>query len=190
MKRDLTESLLGWLVASRGHFGQIAVRATAAGWELRHVEDAGREDLALFTRWQDARQLAALDDAGAFRALKTARTLRHGWRLVLPDAESMRRALDYFYPAMLGIWRAHSLRELTPVPLRATLERQTGMYAVTKKLTDAQAESVIAELCGGCLKRRLWGNDAPLEPSATLLCHEACNLFVAEARKAVKARAE
>ena len=64
------------------------------------------------------------------------------------------------------------------------------MYAVTKKLTDAQAEAVIAGLCGGCLKRRLWGNDAPLEPSATLLCHEACNLFVAEARKAVKARAE
>lgn len=189
MKRDLTESLAAWLAAGGGHAGQLAVRATPGGWELRHVEDADREDLALFTRWQDARNLAALDDAGAFRPLKTLRTLRHGWRLVLPDAESARRALDYFYPAMLGVWRAHTLGELAPVPLRATLERQTGMYAVTKKLTDAEAAAVIAGLCGGCLKQRLWGSEALPKTPATLFCHEACNLFVAEARKIVKNRA-
>ena len=188
MKRALIESLAGWLAAGGGHVGQIAIRSVPEGWKLCHADDADRGDLALFTRWQDARQLAALDDAGAFRPLKTQRNLRHGWRLVLPDAESVRGALDYFYPAMLGVWRAHSLRELISVPLRATLERQTGMYAVTKKLTDAEAQTVVAELCGGCLKRRLWGNAAPVETSATLLCQEACNLFVAEARKAVKAR--
>ena len=184
----MTEHLCDWIAAGGGRVGQIAICAVPEGWELRHEDDAERGDLSLSVRWQEARQLAALDDAGAFRPLKTQRNLRHGWRMLLPDAESARLALDYFYPAMLGVWRAHSLRELIPVPLRATLERQTGMYAVTKKLTDAEAEAVVAGLCSGCLKWRLWGNGAPVGMSRTLLCHEACNLFVAEARKVVKAR--
>ena len=192
MKRDITEHLREWIAAGGGRVGQVAVRATPEGWELRHEDDSERGDLSLSVRWQEARQLAALDDAGAFRPLKTQRNLRHGWRMLLPDAESARRALDYFYPSMLGVWRAHTLRELVPVPLPTTLERQTGMYAATKKLTAPEAEAVVAGLCSGCLKRRLWGiaapDDSPVEASATLLCHEACNLFVAEARKVVKAR--
>jgi hypothetical protein len=88
--------------------------------------------------------------------------------------------------------------------LRDTLARQTGMYAVTKKITDAQAQMMIGGFCrtdGGCLKRILW-DVAPGVPVTSLpaekfqmrgaadtlplLCHEACNLLVAKAREVVK----
>src|SRR6185369_5494031 len=111
------------------------------------ADDAGRGDLQLYSRWQEARTLANLDDAGAYRMLKTAPTLRHGWRLVAASIEHLRRALDYFYPAMLGMWLAERRGELAPTCLRETLGRQTGMYRVTQKLTDPQAQELIRQTC-------------------------------------------
>jgi sirohydrochlorin cobaltochelatase len=183
----------------------LLISALREGWELRHERDAGRDDLETFSRWQEARLLANLDDAGAYRALKTAPTLRCGWKLVLPDAHAVRLALEYFYPAMLGVWIAHRNGELAPVDLRETLARQTGMYRITQKLTDEQAQRLVARQCrtnGGCLKTILWrvgaGVSIPLLPpekfrpeatpadSLPLLCQEACNILVAAARKMVK----
>jgi sirohydrochlorin cobaltochelatase len=188
VSRDLTAELAAWLAAGGSRIGQLAIRDL----ELRHEEDAARDDLALFTKWEDARKLANFDDDGKFRPLKTAPNLRHGWRLVLPDIASLRLALDYFYPAMLGVWVSQTRGELQPVPLRATLDRQTGMYAVTKKLTDEQGRAMVDRFCAGCLKRRLWdGQPASTAPGALpLLCHEACNLLVAEARKVLRGKSE
>jgi hypothetical protein len=105
---------------------------------------------------------------------------------------------------MIGIWASHQHGTLTVVPLRDTLARQSGMYAVTKKISDAQAQTMIGEFCrtdGGCLKRILWPiapgvpvTSLPAEKfeavaapnSLPLLCHEACNLLVARARVVVK----
>ena len=105
MMRDTTQELERWLHAGGKVAGQIAIARADTGWELRHTndaqcdgDDAGRDDLATFSKYEDARTLANLDDAGAYRALKTAPNLRHGWRLVLPDAHAVCLALDYFYP--------------------------------------------------------------------------------------------
>lgn len=204
---DTDAALTDWLEKGGRHIGQITIAKTADGWELRHTDDAGRDDLRLFTTCADARPLANLDDAGAYRALKTAPNLRHGWRLVLPDVASLRSALDAFYPAMIGVQLARERGELTPVHLRDTLARQTGMYRVTQKLTDEQAQALIASQCrcdGGCLKTILWRispelpvNSLPAEKFAErgggewpLLCHEACNILVAAARKVVKGEAK
>ncbi len=193
MSRDLTASLAAWLEAGGTRLGQLAIRAIAEGHELRHHEDTGREDLELFTRWEDARGLANVDDAGAFRPLKTAPNLRHGWRLVLGTLAEVRKALDYFLPAMLGVAESFARGELVAVPLRTMLDRQTGMYAVTKKITDEQARALVERFCAGCLKHRLWELTTPSSATVPvgsgeflLLCHEACNLLVAEARKVVK----
>lgn len=193
---DLSQFLTAWLDAGGITIGEVAIRRAGAGFEMRHREDAGREDLVEYDRAVAARELANYDDAGKFRPLKTAPNLSHGWRLVVPDMAALRHALDYFYPAMLGVAQSHSRGELTPVPLRATLARQTGMYRVTQKITDAQASTMIDSFCAGCLKERLWGIDPPnpQPPSCApgsfpLLCHEACNLLVAKAREVVK-RAE
>jgi sirohydrochlorin cobaltochelatase len=157
----------------------------------------GRADLTPFAGADAARGLAILDTAGNFRPLKTARDLRRGWRLTLADVRELRRALDFFYPAMTGVWLSRRRGELAPVPLRETLARQTGMYAITKKITDAQARAMIDSFCAGCLKQRLWeiasaNPHAPAFPANALplLCHEACNLLIAKAREVVKQSAQ
>ena len=186
--RTLTQSLAAWLENGRRRIGQIAIADSAHGWELRHVEDFSRDDLARHEGANAARHLANLDDAGAYRPLKTAPNLRHGWRLAVRDVEELRRALDYFYPAMTGVWLSQTLGDLQPVPFRETINRQTGMYRVTQKITDEQARTMIDSFCASCLKCRLWDAQTPVDDATSipLLCHEACNLLVAEARKVVK----
>ena len=205
MIRDTTEELEQWLRAGGKRVGQMSILPLEGGWELRHTDDARRDDVALFSKCEDARLLANFDDTGTYRPLKTAPNLRHGWRLVLPNVQAMRLALDYFYPAMLGVWLAHGPGEVTPVELRETLGRQTGMYRITQKLTDEQAQHLLAKQCrsnGGCLKTILWRISAvvsiPLLPpekfrtdatpadSLPLLCQEACNILIAAVRKMVK----
>jgi sirohydrochlorin cobaltochelatase len=201
--RDTTAAFADWLVHGGRRIGQLLISQDTAGWELRHVDDAGRGDLALFVCWQDARALGNLDDAGAYRPLKTAPTLRHGWRLVVRSIRDLRCALDYFYPAMLGMWLAEQSGEVAPTCLRDTLARQTGMYRVTQKLTDRQAQELIRHTChdGACLKTIRWPiapgvpiESLPAEKFVTagetanwpLICAEACNILVAGARKVVK----
>lgn len=189
MNEPLTHALADWLEKGRTRIGQIVILKHADGWELRHAEDIERTDLTAHEGPEAARHLANLDEAGAFRPLKTAPNLRHGWSLTLRDLESLRRALDYFYPAMPAIWRDWTRGEVRPVPFRETLGRQTGMYRITQKITDDQARTMIDSFCAGCLKCRLWDEQSPRDDarSIPLLCHEACNLLVAEARKVVKA---
>ncbi len=110
--------------------------------------------------------------------------------------------------AMLAAWTED---RLTTTPLRETLDRQSGMYRVAAKISDAQIDDVVGDFCksdGGCLRTILWKRDthgaipsAKLPPekcdpghdqtgrgenAIPLLCQEACNLLVAECRKVVK----
>lgn len=189
MNRDLTAALDEWTVHGGARIGQIAIERHGSGFTLRHVQDVNAGGLRKFTRATDARMLANADAVGGFRPLKTTRDLIRGWRLDLPDAAALRTALDYFYPAMTGIWLSWTRDELHPVPLRATLGRQTGMYRITQKLADEQARALVDSFCAQCLKCRLWDDQrpSPAPEQMPLLCHEACNLLVAEARKVVKA---
>jgi sirohydrochlorin cobaltochelatase len=154
--RDVTAALAAWLAAGARQIGQVAIRAKCRRFYSCHIDDLARTDLAPHARPEDARTLATFDDAGDFRPLKTAPNLRHGWRLEVRDATALRRALDYLYPAMCGVLHSAEREELIPIPLRETLARQSGMYAVTRKITDSQAAETIARVCGGCLKTRLW----------------------------------
>lgn len=191
--RDITRFLSEWLAAGGRRIGQILLQPLPAGWELRHVDDQARTDLPVQRSPEAARFLANLDDAGAFRPLKTAPTLAHGWCLHLADVAALREALDYLYPAMAGVALSQAHHALPVVPLRGTLGRQTGMYRVTQKITDEQARATVDRFCAGCLKQRLWEIDGPnpqppeAAPGALpLLCPEACNLLVAEIRQVVK----
>jgi sirohydrochlorin cobaltochelatase len=202
--RDLNAQLAAWIEGGGREVGEVAIAPTVEGFDLCHRADRERSDLGVSAGAEAARAIANFDEAGIFRPLKTAPTLRRGWKLRVVGLQELRRALDYFYPAMLGVWLSHLRGELTPVPLRETLGRQTGMYRVTQKLTDDQAQELIGGFCrsdGGCLKNLLW-RIAPELPIRTLpeeklrpprgdvalplLCHEACNLLVAQARTAVK----
>src|SRR5687767_10926425 len=132
--RDTIKELAVWLENGGSRAGQILITRCADGWELRHEADAAMSDLPVTEGAAAARALANTDDGGAYRPLKTAPNLRRGWRLLARDMAELRKALEAFYPAMLGIWLAHLARKLPVIPFRETLGRQTGMYRVTQKL--------------------------------------------------------
>ena len=118
----------------------------------------------------------------------------------------------------MGAWERFQQGRLAVTPLRDTLARQTGMYRVTGKISDEQADALVGRFCrsdGGCLRTILWKRDAAGTAASTrlppekfdpahdqsggpalvgagfvpLLCQEACNLLVAEARAVVKGQA-
>ncbi|MEO8352476.1 MAG: DR2241 family protein [Chthoniobacteraceae bacterium] len=188
MKRNATVALAKWLSAGGSRIGQLFIQRHGHVFSLRHVDDAGRDNLRVCSRPEDARALANYNEAGEFRPLKTTRDLARGWRLELDDIDALRVALDYLYPAMVGIWASWEREELESVSWRGTLNRQTGMYRVTQRITDEQSRAMIDSFCARCLKCRLWDGQhpSPGKDEMPLLCHEACNLLVAEARKIVK----
>ncbi len=183
--------------------GQVLISPTPDGYELRHVEDLGRDGLKLHLG--PARLIALYDDQGRYRPLKTAPNLAHGWKLLAASPEALLHTLDALYPAQCGMHRSLENGALRPVDLRDTLSRQTGMYRITKLLRNDQAQKLIADTCtshGGCLRRILWRIE-PEEPVRSLpadkfdatacakdelplLCAEACNLLVAAARPVAK----
>jgi sirohydrochlorin cobaltochelatase len=165
-------------------------------WRLRHVEDENAAtSLPSSTTPEAARDIATLDDAGAFRPLKSAPNLKHGWQLDLADDAALRAALDFLYPAAFGFMVHAQQGTLHPVTLRETLGRQTGMYRFTNTIRDDQAEQLVAEVCqaGKCLRCITWridekhGGVAKVPPPRSddelpILCVEACTHVVSAAR--------
>lgn len=208
------ERALGdWLAAGLRCIGQIAIQGGDDGsFTLTHRDDAGRNDLAPHSSAEVAAELARFDDAGNYRPLKTAPNLRHGWRLALRSVAELRIALDLFYPGRLAAFFVFEKHELIATPLRETLGRQSGMYRIAAQIDDRAADELVGNFCrsdGGCLRTILWRRDlegtvasARLPPekfdpthdqtgggkaAVPLLCQEACNLLIAEARKVVQA---
>jgi len=209
------ERALGdWLAKGLRCIGQIAIETGENGaYVLRHREDRGRTDLLVSESADDAADLARFDDAGNYRPLKTGPTLRHGWELRLANLAALCLALDLFYPGRLAAFLAFERKELVATPLRATLERQTGMYRIAAQIGEDQADELVSRFCtssGGCLRTILWRRDGTgtvpstrlpsakydprhdqavgAEPVVPLLCQEACNLLVAEARAVVQGK--
>ena len=205
-------ALEDWLAKGLRCIGQIAIECRDDGtFSLSHREDGARQNLTNYREADDAAELARFDDAGNYRPLKTAPTLRHGWRLILENLPALRTALDLFYPGRLAAMFAFEKGELVATPFRETLARQSGMYRVAAQIGEEQANELIGNFCrsdGGCLRTILWrrdqnetvpstklppekfdskhdqtGSGAPMIP---LLCQEACNLLVAEARRVVQ----
>ena len=210
------ERVLASVLTKRCAIGQILIlRKNKMGFVVSHRDDESRADLEIFRNPEDATEIARYDDAGDYRPLKTAPNLRHGWKLELVDLSALHLALDLFYPGRFAAFLAAGNGNLASTPFRETLSRQSGMYRVAAKISDAQSDALIARFCrsdGGCLRTIVWKRDAegtlpstglpPEKYEAThdqtgrgesvvpLLCQEACNLLVSEARKVVKAEAK
>ncbi|HEY5813296.1 MAG TPA: DR2241 family protein [Terrimicrobiaceae bacterium] len=200
MSTQICEFLGGFLQRGPCFIGQVRI---SPKYCLCHVENAETHGLQVFSDPHDAIEIARFDDAGKYRPLKTAPNLRHGWFLHLKSASEVVLALDFLYPAALGTALAFSQNKLTHVDLRETLGRQTGMYAVTRKLSDEQAQGAVTRICNprkGCLRVILWSISPDHPTSLTMpgaqiqcsgneipiLCAEACNLFIAATRRIVK----
>ncbi|MDB6077802.1 MAG: hypothetical protein JWO82_1549 [Akkermansiaceae bacterium] len=195
--------------------GQIAFLPAAGEWRHRlcHVEDAADAENTGSLECHDgpaaARDLSTWAEDGHYRFTKGELSLKRGWLMRLRSPEELLNALDGFYPAAVSLWLAEKEGRLEIQHLRAKLNRQTGMYRFARDLSDAGAQKLVREVCGPgncCVKKILWqldestpledspatrydgvvGDDVPRSTAIPLLCREACNHFVAEARKAAK----
>ena len=203
----INQSLLRWLGEGRRSIGQVAIESlTEGGYRLRHVSDVGQEGMKAWSSVDEVREIVRADDAGKFRPLKSAPTLKRGWVLDLRTVEELRAALDIFYPAALGMFQKQEMSTLLPVSLREMLGRQTGMYRFARTIKDEAAMEMIATQCDSqtkCARRILWGlsPEQPLTGDAEakaarpvtgaeaipLLCMEACCHLLAETRRIAKA---
>jgi sirohydrochlorin cobaltochelatase len=213
---DSVERTLRGTLSDPCRIGQIFIRKTnGGGFILCHRDDKRLRGLQEFRDPEAAIEIAKFDDAGNYRPLKTAPNLRHGWQLELADLAELRRALDYFYPGRLALFVSWKNNQIRSTPLRDTLNRQSGMYRAAAAISDEQLDDLVGTFCrsdGGCLRTILWKRDAngrapstklPLEKfdpvcdqmreavdssgvTIPVLCQEACNLLVNEARKMVK----
>jgi len=207
----LAERLSSAVAGGISRIGQVTIRSQAGGYTLCHIDDeAGDPDLLEKLEGSAAaRDLSTWAEDGHYRFTKGELSLKRGWLLQLSSSEELRQALDHFYPAAVGLWLAQQDDRIEIEHLRDKLNRQTGMYRFARNLSDAGAQRLVREVCGPdncCVKKILWQLDSntPLEDSEAsrfdgvtgdidrtqaipLLCREACNHFVAEARKASKA---
>ena len=156
------ERIPGTELTAPFHCGQILIRPSSDGFVLTHHDDKLLERLQTFRDEEDAIEIAKYDDAGHYRPLKTAPNMRHGWRLDLARAAELRRVLDYFYPGRLAVFAAWKNGNLQTTSLRDTLKRQSGIYRVAARISDAQIDDVVADFCrsdGRCLRTILWKRD-------------------------------
>jgi hypothetical protein len=189
-------------------WGQLRVETTADGdgrrrYELRHVDDADVPAAALATHDDPlaARRLAKRDDRGRYRPLKTAPSLRTGWRFADLDPGDLVRAVDFFYPATVANWHREREGDLDVTHWREMVERQSGIYGVVQTWDRREGHEHVewvAEACcddSQCLKRREWeydgerplavdGGDGPFP------CREPCSLVLAGARRWTKLEGE
>lgn len=202
---DLNKALSRWLDEGREVIGQVRIIREGQGFVLRHIEDSADSSLDYFGNAEDAREIARCDADGEFRPIKTAPTLKRGWQLDLRSLSELQLALEFFYPAAVGMVMAQEKGSLEPVPLRSLLGRQTGMYRFANGITDEQAGEIIGKCCDNaskCLRRIVFKLDdtqslggaasAKLGAEAgqvsgqsgciPLLCMEACNHIVSAAR--------
>jgi sirohydrochlorin cobaltochelatase len=207
-----TEQFPEWLAELPTRVGELFIDQGDNGTvRLCHRDDVGRDDLKICEDANAALDIARHDDAGVYRPLKTAPNLRHGWMLVLPDVQAAALAVDFFYPGRSAAYAAWRNGEIRVTPFRETLARQSGMYRVTAKITEEQADALIGNFChsdGGSLRTILWPRDSTETVQSTslpavkfdprfdqtgraefalpLLCQESCNQLVAAARDVVK----
>ena len=198
---EVKSSLAFWLNSGLDELGEVVITTNVDGsYSLCHIADRGKADLQVHHEAHDALFIARNDASGTFRPLHSAPTLNRGWRLDLTDLDELRLALDFFYPAAIGMAHALEQNKLAAVPLRDVLGRQTGMYRFANSIRDDQAHAMIGKCCANtkCLRRILWPLTAtqPMTNEAAsktqpqhaanalpLLCIEACTHIVSAARK-------
>jgi sirohydrochlorin cobaltochelatase len=183
--------LLDSLVAEKiSRIGQLEIVSSEEGFVLCHRDDVGRIDLRNY-EIDDALEVAKFDDARSYRPLKTAPTLRHGWKIFARDLLQVEKVIDAIYPGRLAVLHAFKSGQLTTTSLRETLNRQSGMYRVAAKISDEQIDGLVGNFCrsnGGCLRTILWKRDTTGEIPSLKLPSEKFDPAVDQYLSAKRAR--
>lgn len=178
--------------------GDVAIRAgEGTALELVHQSDLATPgaDLDPVDSPEQLRELVLRDWEGHFRPLRAAPGLPHGWVHRANDVPGLQLALDYLYPAALANWTLWRRGRLPVTPWHETAERQTGRFRVVREVDEVGLRELVATHCqAGCLKQRLWSpaeQPPQVHPGEVpLLCPEACNFLVGQAREKLKGPGE
>ncbi|QLH82710.1 DR2241 family protein [Halosimplex pelagicum] len=189
-------------------WGQLRITATAdetgsRRYDLRHVDDADADpdDLDDHDDPMDAREITKRDDRGRYRPLKTAPTLRTGWRFSDLGPADLVTAVEYVYPATVANWHREREGDLDVSHWRDTIDRQSGIYGVVRTWDRGEGyEHVnwVAEACcddSQCLKRREWQYDEETDldvdgGDGEFPCREPCSVVISAARRWTKLEGE
>lgn len=182
--------LTDWLETRLAHapspwvLGEIRI---APGYFLTHREDLPEDPrLCTVSGVEDLLELVRFDSAGRFRALRGAPGLRKGWRRGPLSAAELVADLQLFYPGAVGMLAAWEEGRLAPTSFGETAGRQTGIYEVTRRLSQEDLPALVKEICiEGCLRRPLWqtpGLGPEQREALPLLCPEACAYFLHKIR--------
>jgi len=172
-------------------------------YEIRHEDDAETPEADL-TDHEDpleARDLVRHDERGRYRPLKTAPTLRTGWRFVDLSASGFLDAVDFVYPATVANWYREREGDLDVNHWHETVERQTGIYGVVRtwdRQDGHEHVNWVAEACcadSQCLKRREWEYDEDTDldvdgGDGAFPCREPCSMVISAARRWTKLEGE
>ena len=201
------QALVEWVKAAGTPgrtFLQVHLRHEGGRFSVRHVDDRHRSpvDLRLYADPFAAREVAQTTEEGAHRPLKTAPTLRRGWRFEALDERGLWTVMDYLYPACVGHWHAGVTGSLRVTHWGETAARQSGIYSSVRLLSPPAVRDAVRACCGDavCLRRVAWGldqeqpdplpaNDDTVDSAATdaaIPCPEACSMFVSFARAVLK----
>lgn len=174
-------------------WAQVRIQRAGNAFELRHIADTEVGEQQLRTvPLVELRALAQRTATGAFRPLKSAPNLPRGWRALARGPAELAAALRDLYPGSLADWFVSRGGSPPLTDYRSFTERQTGMYRITTKLSDAEAAQVIRACCHQqfCLKQRLWtvGKLPPdaREAKSAIPCLEPCAVLLEFARTAVR----
>jgi len=203
---SLTKAFRNALNSGANQIGQLRILRDPI--RLHHIEDSDLDSLKVHTDPNDAREVGLYTPKGEYRFTKGELSLPTGWIFHLDSVEELRRTIDLFYPASLGLWKAWKKGDIRVQNLRDKLNRQSGMYRHARNVSDQGAQELVKCLCGPsnkCVKKILWkiDDEQSLEDSEAsrfngivgksdeataipMVCQEACNFFVAQARKKSK----
>ena len=203
---SLTKAFRNALNSGVNQIGQLRILRDPI--RLHHIEDSDLDSLKVHTDPNDAREVGLYTPKGEYRFTKGELSLPTGWIFHLDSVEELRRTIDLFYPASLGLWKAWKKGDIRVQNLRDKLNRQSGMYRHARNVSDQGAQELVKCLCGPSnkfVKKILWkiDDEQSLEDSEAsrfngivgksdeataipMVCQEACNFFVAQARKKSK----
>jgi sirohydrochlorin cobaltochelatase len=203
---SLTQKLTEALDSGVDQIGQL--RLLQSPLRVHHLDDSDLGSLEVHTDPEDAREIGLYTPGGEYRFTKGELSLKQGWIFHLKSVDELRQTIDLFYPASLGLWSAWKNNNIRVQNLRDKLSRQSGMYRHARNVSDQGAQELVQSLCGPankCVKKILWqiNETQPLTDSEAsrfngivgnaseskvipMVCQEACNFFVAQARKKSK----
>ncbi len=175
----------------------LLLRAEGSTFSACHYanRDTPIDQLEVLKQVEDAHKLGCYTEAGEYRPLRSAPTLRRGWILRgLSEAEFC-FFVDLIYPAAIAHCAMVKQGTLRVCSFEEVAARQSGLYTVIRKLKEDQVRSLAGKICGEgrCWKQPLWsvhmGEMKPViqkvdtQGSWSIPCPEPCSYWISIAQQ-------